>query len=146
MAPSGTRLTSAGAFFDAMQSEDQKPTISVYMVPDNNNQGAQSSSSMLGDEEIINPAAAVDENFLAPPPANFSQAVPHSPVLGCVNDFLDSASFDQCLLQPPSSFAKQQDFIGFDANCMNDLFDGDGSDLELQCFDNWEELFPTLLV
>jgi len=142
MAPSGARLTSVEAFLDAMQSEDQKPTISVCMAPDNN-QCAQS-SSMLGDEEIINPAA-VDENFLAPPSAYFSHAVPHSPVLGCVNEFFDSTTFDQCLLQPPS-FEKQQEFIGFDASCMNDLLEGNSSDLELQCFDNWEELFPTLLV
>lgn len=142
MAPSSARLTSVNAFLDAMQSDDQKPTISVCMVPDNN-QCAQS-SSMLGDEEMINPAA-VDENFLAPPSAYFSHAVPHSPVLGCVNELFDSASFDQCLLQPPQ-FEKQQEFIGFDANCMNDLLEGNSSDLELQCFDNWEELFPTLLV
>jgi len=146
MATSSARLTTVNTFLDAMQSDDQKPTISVCMVPDNN-QCAQP-SSMLGDEEIVNPtaaAAAVDESFLAPPSAYFSHAVPHSPVLGCVNEFFDSAPFDQCLLQPPQ-FEKQQEFIGFDAICMNDFLEGNNSDLELQCFDNWEELFPTLLV
>lgn len=142
-APAGAWLTSADAFLDAMKDDDQMPTISVCIPPENNECAQPSSSMLVKHEEIVNPvAAAEDENLLAPP-TNFLHTVPHSPVLGSASELFDMASFDQGLLETPP-FGKQQEFFGYDAS-MNELLDGVGSDFELKCFDNWEELFPTLL-